>query len=770
MGNKAKKILSLVAAATMATAVLSMTACNGGYYKNDLLDDFVSSPKTLATSNGGFAVEKDGYIYFINGEEDYTAKNKFGKVVKGSLMRISAADLEAENYENTVTVVPSLFAAQDMNAGIFIYGDYVYYATPTKDKNMKGDVENSWIDFKRSRLDGKTSKDYYFRLESNSTVYRFVEEDGVVYCLYQEGNNLISYNTKTEKHTTLVEGGTYYFDTTDATSPIVYYTMPVVYRADSAQSTTASYNQLYAVNAAATAKENSKEASYTVYEGETAIKTYDFDEDYLEASGVDLKDYTEYPYVNLGRLLLDGIGDDASEYTQFNNAAEVNDPRPTYYYTYTISHSANDGVYFKRKASGGYDTTDKLYYVAYEQATDTAWKTIAGNDSVAKVSRETANANATALYEIDGNGVHSYLYVSGSKIIRATVNADGVADLVTVVSNASSPKLWKTDGDYLYYYATGTNGYSINRIYYKGSADDYNPLIKAYETVTLDYVDVNNAWYAPEMFGNTLLYSNAQSYGNGATAYNYIYAAKVGTDAEIETRNKKYNAVVGTDEDDKGYIAEYDENADLGKAMRYFFRTGAKGESSLFEAVRNEYTKYQKEQYDVFVALFEEGAEGQLSLESEFIRQVGAMKASDAEAIAESWKNYLRQPDPVEEKEEKGLSTAVIIIIVAAVVLVVAAGVLVPVIILYKKKVARRKEAEATVNAYKRKRVDTTDDKTIDVYADDEPAEEATEEAVEEVVEETVEEAVEAVEETVEETAEVAEETTEAPVEEKTEE
>ena len=199
MGNKAKKILSLVAAATMATAVLSMTACNGGYYKNDLLDDFVSSPKTLATSNGGFAVEKDGYIYFINGEEDYTAKNKFGKVVKGSLMRISAADLEAENYENTVTVVPSLFAAQDMNAGIFIYGDYVYYATPTKDKNMKGDVENSWIDFKRSRLDGKTSKDYYFRLESNSTVYRFVEEDGVVYCLYQEGNNLISYNTKTEK-------------------------------------------------------------------------------------------------------------------------------------------------------------------------------------------------------------------------------------------------------------------------------------------------------------------------------------------------------------------------------------------------------------------------------------------------------------------------------------------------------------------------------------------------------------------------------------------
>ena len=37
-----------------------------------------------------------------------------------------------------------------------------------------------------------------------------------------------------------------------------------------------------------------------------------------------------------------------------------------------------------------------------------------------------------------------------------------------------------------------------------------------------------------------------------------------------------------------------------------------------------------------------------------------------------------------------------------------------------EKKKAEKAEAEATVNAYKRKKIDTTDDKSIDVYADDE--------------------------------------------------
>ena len=97
-------------------------------------------------------------------------------------------------------------------------------------------------------------------------------------------------------------------------------------------------------------------------------------------------------------------------------------------------------------------------------------------------------------------------------------------------------------------------------------------------------------------------------------------------------------------------------------------------------------------------------------------------------------------------------------------------------VILYlKKKKAAKREADAIVNSYKRQRIDTTDDKSIDVYADD-SAEEKAEEATEAPVEESAsEEVAEPVAEVVEETAEtpveepVAEPATEAEQEEKTE-
>ena len=119
------------------------------------------------------------------------------------------------------------------------------------------------------------------------------------------------------------------------------------------------------------------------------------------------------------------------------------------------------------------------------------------------------------------------------------------------------------------------------------------------------------------------------------------------------------------------------------------------------------------------------------------------------------------------ETEEKGLETWAIVLIVAGSV-IVAAGIAVGVIFLVKaqnkKKEAARKAAE-TVNLAKRK-IDTTDDKSIDVYADEAETVEIHEvsQEAEVAAEETVEEAVEA-EEVVEEVAEEAqaEEATEEP-------
>ena len=57
---------------------------------------------------------------------------------------------------------------------------------------------------------------------------------------------------------------------------------------------------------------------------------------------------------------------------------------------------------------------------------------------------------------------------------------------------------------------------------------------------------------------------------------------------------------------------------------------------------------------------------------------------------------------------------------------VVGAAVCIPLLIVANnKKKAKKAEEEATINAYKRKRIDTTDDKTIDVYTDEETAAES---------------------------------------------
>ena len=168
MGNKTKKFISLLAATVMTGSALAISACSPKPYG---LGEPLSMPAEAAEvkSNGGFAVEKGGYVYFINGQEFTTANNVYGDVNKGSLMRISTQNLTSGNYDKAEVVVPLLFATSNTDSGIFIQGDYVYFATPTTDKDLDGNVMSYKLDFKRAKLDGtEVMSDYYFRTESNN--------------------------------------------------------------------------------------------------------------------------------------------------------------------------------------------------------------------------------------------------------------------------------------------------------------------------------------------------------------------------------------------------------------------------------------------------------------------------------------------------------------------------------------------------------------------------------------------------------------------------
>ena len=757
MRNYSKKIFSIVAAATFLGSAFALAGCKGDYV-GDKLDGYVSEAEV--SSNGGFAVTKGDYVYFINGVEEYTAENEFGKVTKGALMRISKTDLKAGKNTAQV-VVPQLFVSGNYNSGIYIYGDRVYYATPTTNKGLTGETKNEYMDLKSAKLDGsETMKDFYAQVSSNSANYRFVEQDGVVYCLYEDGGVLKSFNTKTEKESVLVapmegETVTYYYDNVNLESGNVYYTRSVRQDIDTDNYSDASYNQLYCVNVSATAELVSKD-------GKVGYKTsngneYLFNKAFLEAENKEAKDnkeetvpydfkkYETMPYVNLGELVLDGIGKNIEKVTQYNeDAASKADSNTVDGYKYTVSHVANGGVYFTRTEVTFPDNTN-LYFVANKNSSAADWNTVKGNANVEVVSKDSSVATNKLVYLYSETDGHTYFYIN-AKGELCKENGDTTVKMVRGGLSADSDTLWKVEGDYLYYYGAGENGNDLSRINWTGNAEKYNPIMLEgdYVPVTIEYVDWNDSWYKPELIDDILLYSNAQAYGTAS--YNYIAVADL---SDIEGVNEAAKKV---DE----YIEKYAEYSAVQSVMKYYYRTGKKDAYTAVEAL---YSESEKKAIDDFFAMFEENAEDKLVLENEYINFVGAMSEADAEAIDEAWALSLKSE--TETEEDGGLAWWAITLIVVGSVLVVAAGVTIPLVIVSKKKKEKKEAEEAIVNAHKRKKIDTTDDKSIDVYAEEteevaEPVEETTEEVAEEPAEEAVEEVIEETVET-EENSEIKE-------------
>lgn len=764
MRDKFKKLTSVAIAGTMAFATVALSACDKNYKgtKLDLPDGYASAE---VTDNGGFAVKKGDYIYFINGQEDYTAENKYGEVTKGALMRIKASDLTSGNYEEAQTVVPMLFSAQNFNAGIYLYKDSVYFATPTSDKDLDGNVANDWIDFKSAKLDGSsTMKSNYFRLENNAVQYRFVEVNDVVYCLYVDGGNLYSYNTVDNELTTLVVGASsYYFDETDAENANVYYLMSVTNNIDSNNSSTFDYNQIYSVNAAATAKASEQDGkiTYSVYpdgdESKTAYRTYSFDKEYLEEQNdeakkndqdkpYDFKDYATMPYVNLGTLVLDGIGSAAelNKKTQYNDVDAGTNENEPYGYTYAIQSYENGGLYFKRTRNT-FGVAQKLYYVADETVANSAWKSVAGNASVTYITDDTTNATTDAVYYKTADGELAYIYIVDGKIVRVIGD-----EKVTMEESTTGASLWMVKDGYLYYTMAGTNGDTLLRINVNGEKQNYNRAWgdEEYFTSKFVFVDYNSAWYMPEIIDNVLLFSNAESFGS--YSYNYVYAFNMNGEnglmkaAELNAINDKY------DEANEKISEIAKSDADVEAVLNYVFRTGTVNE---YEAIKDNEEYFDDDQKAKIQSFIDDTTASYR--QSYFVNMLGSYKTEDADEIKQSWVDYITPDIAEEEEEDEGLEGWQIALIVVGSVLVVAgiAGAVAYYVISAKKKEEEKARASQVVNAYK-KRIDVTDDKTVDVYSDEEETE-ATEEAetaetTEEV--EAVEEVTEVAEETVEET------------------
>lgn len=178
-----KKIIVLLLAAVMSLGLV-FAGCNSSetHYTNGLggFDGAVES-------NGGFAVTKGDYVYFINGVASNTDDNTFGKPVTGALVRIKKDDLAAAADRDKAAVsaemvIPSLFVASDLTSGFYMFenDNNVYFASPYTEKDKEGNVENDRLSFVKASLDGK-ERTVLLTVDDNSTPYRFVKNGDKVY-------------------------------------------------------------------------------------------------------------------------------------------------------------------------------------------------------------------------------------------------------------------------------------------------------------------------------------------------------------------------------------------------------------------------------------------------------------------------------------------------------------------------------------------------------------------------------------------------------------
>ncbi len=200
-----KKLIIAIISIIMATCIF--TGCG------DTVKPLENVGGEVLSGNGSFAVEKGDYVYFINGQEAVSVANEFGEVEKAALVRIKKSDLTNLKDATIETVVPKLLISESYKTGFYMYGDYVYYATPNNNKDKKGNVQYTQTEFFRLNLKTGKADKVIAVATSNSTEYRFIASGGKVYLAFVETEShtedgsteththskLVIYNTETNK-------------------------------------------------------------------------------------------------------------------------------------------------------------------------------------------------------------------------------------------------------------------------------------------------------------------------------------------------------------------------------------------------------------------------------------------------------------------------------------------------------------------------------------------------------------------------------------------
>jgi len=172
----------------------------------------------IVIGNGGTAVIKGNYLYYINGYvdsskfTDYKTENVYGKEVRGAIYKTVLDEngqvkrAESGKLEETEVVVPKVVGFN--TGGFYIIGDYLYYLSPLMElKYPEKTLQNDLMEICRIKLDG-TGNERLTTTETKATTFNWAvyNVDGEAYVVYLDGTNLISISADDKAKVTMAEG------------------------------------------------------------------------------------------------------------------------------------------------------------------------------------------------------------------------------------------------------------------------------------------------------------------------------------------------------------------------------------------------------------------------------------------------------------------------------------------------------------------------------------------------------------------------------------
>lgn len=199
--------------------------------------------------NGGLAVTKGEYLYFLNGYRSYndvtknSDNNKLSNhenVVRGAIYRTKlnqtgdlTLDEDGNIVEGSVERVVDQIACFE-NGGLYIVGEYLYYATPNTQDDNQGNLLNNYVDYCRVKLSNPSDRKVLYTSEGSVSdgEWAVYEMDNAIYMVINTGSKVVCIKNGDSKNvTTMIDsfGSVQFWDNEDGHElkdyeKYVYYT------------------------------------------------------------------------------------------------------------------------------------------------------------------------------------------------------------------------------------------------------------------------------------------------------------------------------------------------------------------------------------------------------------------------------------------------------------------------------------------------------------------------------------------------------------------